>query len=421
MLPINTNVPTRMRGTISATVAPTKLTYDIQITAHTIATETRVARTRAHAVPARKTRCVNAISNDAETAMAPIPDAKQIRPIEVSASPGIRPAPANGIATADINTRPSPSSSSGVSRVRRHKANRRQPIVPTTSTNTASGINALPAISMLPSRLSNDSRSDLRSGAPTGRRSRALLQRGGSAAFPPYSGGNHSTTVPAESMEELADNLWAKERPLRFLGVETGTRMTVVRLSSGGLFVHSPGPLDPELRALIGELGPVVAVVAPSLFHHLCAGEWKDAYPEARLFACPGLERKRADLAWDGVLGDDPEEPWRGEIDQVFFGARTMENEVVFFHGASRTLICCDILFNLSKHPSPLTRLVALLLGNRRPGATWLEGIMIRDRTSARSQIDRMLAWDIDRIVLSHGEMVPSDGREVLRRAYDWL
>lgn len=222
-------------------------------------------------------------------------------------------------------------------------------------------------------------------------------------------------------MEQLADNLWTKARPLKFLGVETGTRMTLVRLASGNLFVHSPGPLDAETGTFVDGLGPVAGVVAPSLFHHLWAGAWKKAHPEALLFACPGLERKRPDLPWDGVLGDDPQPPWQGELDQVFFGARSMENEVVFFHRESRSLICCDIIFNLSKHPSWFTRVVAALLANRRPGATWLEHLMIRDRESAREQIDRMLAWDIDRIILSHGELIASDGREVLRRAYAWL
>jgi hypothetical protein len=222
-------------------------------------------------------------------------------------------------------------------------------------------------------------------------------------------------------MERLADDLWTKARPLRFLGVETGTRTTIVRLASGGLFVHSPGPLADDTRRFVEGLGPVVAVVSPSRFHHLWAGAWKQAYPEALLCACPGLEKKRADLPWDRVLGDAPEPPWQGQLDQVFFAARSLENEVVFFHRASRSLLCCDIVFNLSKHPSRLTRLLATLLGNRRPGATWLEHLMIRDRESAREQIDRMLAWDIDRIVLSHGEMIASGGREVLRRAYAWL
>jgi len=33
----------------------------------------------------------------------------------------------------------------------------------------------------------------------------------------------------------------------------------------------------------------------------------------------------------------------RGEVEQVFFRGRPYENEVVFFHRASRTLIMCDL------------------------------------------------------------------------------
>jgi hypothetical protein len=218
----------------------------------------------------------------------------------------------------------------------------------------------------------------------------------------------------------LADDLWTHERRLRFLGVETGSRMTIVRLRDG-LVVHSPAPLDQELRAEVDALGDVMAIVAPSLFHHLGVRSWTEAYPDAVTCCCPGLERKRADLRWHRVLGDTPEPEWAGELEQVFFKARRMENEVVFHHPASRTLICADIVFNLGAHPSRLTRLVATAMGARRPGATWLEHLMIRDRAGAREQIDRMLAWDFDRIVLSHGPMIETGGHEVLRRAYAWL
>ncbi len=221
-------------------------------------------------------------------------------------------------------------------------------------------------------------------------------------------------------LTKLADELWCHERRLRFWGIETGTRMCVVRLP-GGLFVHCPAPLDAGLRAEIDALGPVLAIVAPSLFHHLGVQSWIAAYPQAIVCACPGLEKKRSDLRWDRILGDRPEPEWAGALEQVFFAARKMENEVVFFHAASRTLICADIVFHLSKHPSWLTRVVAFLLANREPGATWLEHVMMRDRAAAREQIGRMLAWDFDRIVLSHGPLIHEDGREVLRRAYAWL
>lgn len=222
-------------------------------------------------------------------------------------------------------------------------------------------------------------------------------------------------------LESVAENVWVEARSLRFAGIETGTRMTVVRLAKGGLFVHSPVALGEGTRAAVEALGPVAAIVAPSRFHHLFAGEWSRAWPDAVLCCCPGLERKRADLRWQRVLGDTPEPEWQGELDQVLFSARPLENEVVFFHRASRTLICADALFDLAQHPSRVTRLAAFLLGNRAPGATWLERLLIRDRRAARAQRDRMLAWDAERIVLAHGPIVEHGGREVLRRAYAWL
>ncbi len=222
-------------------------------------------------------------------------------------------------------------------------------------------------------------------------------------------------------VQAIADNLWVEARPLRFAGVETGTRMTVVRLNDGGLFVHSPVSLQAGTRQAVDALGPVKAIVAPSRFHHLYVKEWTQAYPDAVVCACPGLERKRPDLSWSRVLGDTPEEEWRGEIEQVFFEARSLENEVVFFHRATRTLICADLLFNLANHPSRLTRVVAWLIGNRKPGATLLERLIIRDRAAAREQVGRMLAWKPERIVLAHGDLVETGGQEVLRRAYAWL
>ncbi len=221
-------------------------------------------------------------------------------------------------------------------------------------------------------------------------------------------------------LSPFADDVWTEARSVRFLGLETGTRMTVVRMSDGGLFVHSPVALDDATRRAVDALGEVRAVVAPSLFHHLHVGAWMGAYPDAVFAACPGLEHKRPDLAFSCVVADVPHERWARDLDQVYFSARR-ENEVVFFHRKSRTMICADALLNLSGHPSPSTRLVARLMGNRAPGAGWPERLMIRDRSVARRQVARILEWDIERIVLAHGPPVPAGGREVVRRAYAWL
>lgn len=196
--------------------------------------------------------------------------------------------------------------------------------------------------------------------------------------------------------------------------------MTIVRLRGGGLFVHCPVALDEPTRGAVDELGTVRVVVASSLYHHLYVGEWMRAYPDALYCCCPGLERKRSDLAWHHVLGDVPHDAWASTFDQVFVSAR-FEKEVVFFHRESGTMLCADALLNLSTHPFLLTRVVAFLMGNSAPGKGWPERFAVRDRAAAREQVDRMMRWDIQRIVLAHGGLVHERGRETLRDAYAWL
>jgi hypothetical protein len=218
----------------------------------------------------------------------------------------------------------------------------------------------------------------------------------------------------------FAEDVWTDTRETRFFGVETGSRMTVVRLSEGGLFVHSPAALDGETRREVDALGEVRAVVAPSLFHHLHVRAWMDAYPKAHFAACPGLEWKRPDLEFSSILGDQPHPIWSGDLGQVYFSARR-ENEVVFHLERRGLMICADALLNLSKHPLASTRAVAWLMGNDAPGTGYIEPLMIRDRRLARRQADRILAWGFDRVILSHGAMLDQGGREAMRHAYAWL
>src|SRR6185369_10481283 len=99
--------------------------------------------------------------------------------------------------------------------------------------------------------------------------------------------------------------------------------------------------LDPALRAELDALGRVAFAVAPNRVHHLYAGEVATAYPGTRLWIAPGLDRKRPDLAYEAILDDEAPVEWRGQVDQAFFRGRPYENEVAFFHRASRTLILC--------------------------------------------------------------------------------
>jgi hypothetical protein len=227
--------------------------------------------------------------------------------------------------------------------------------------------------------------------------------------------------LPMAPLAPFAPDIWLEARPLRFFGLETGTRMTIVRLANGGLFVHSPVALDAALRETVDALGPVAAVVAPSLFHHLYVGDWQRAYPDAAFFACPGLLKKRPDLAFHGVLGDEPHAFWRDDFDQLFFSANSLANEVLFFHRPTQTIVSADFVLDLGSHPSRLTRAAARVLGPSGPGVTWLERAMIGRRKEARGQVDRVLAWQAKRLLIAHGGVIGEGATEVVRRAFAWV
>jgi hypothetical protein len=220
----------------------------------------------------------------------------------------------------------------------------------------------------------------------------------------------------------LGDGIWIEERPQRFYGLEVGTRMTVMRLADGNLLLHSPVPLDAALRRELDAVGTVRYVVAPNRVHHLYAGDVAESYPGARLWIAPGLERKRPDLAYVAILGDEAPAEWRGEVDQTFFRGRPYENEVVFFHRASRTLVLCDLAFNFGPRAAAPTRwLMRLMRSYGRFGPSTLDPLLIRDRRAARASLERILDWDFDRVIVAHGDVLERGGREALRRGYAWL
>jgi hypothetical protein len=223
-------------------------------------------------------------------------------------------------------------------------------------------------------------------------------------------------------MRQVDQQLWVAEVPLRYLGLSVGARMTVVRLPSGGLFVHSPVRLDPALKGEIDALGKVAALVAPNRYHHLFAGDWITAYPEAQAHCAPGLEQKRKDLAFAGVLSDDAPALWSDVIGQHAWRGAPMVSEVVFLHRPTRTLILTDTLHNLGEETKGLTRLVFRVIGGHgRLDSTWADKMVTRDRRAARASLEQILAWDFDRIVMSHGAICEAHAKDELRRAYRWL
>lgn len=222
-------------------------------------------------------------------------------------------------------------------------------------------------------------------------------------------------------MRTIAPDVFVREQPLRFLGLEVGTRMTAVRLRDGALWLHSPVAIDEALRAELDALGTVRFAVAPNRFHHLFVGDVRAAWPDVELHLAPGLDRKRPDLADARVLGDEPPPGWAGQLEQCLVRGFPLVNEVVFFHPPSRTLVAADLAFHIGDESPLTTRLLARLGGAGDFGPTYLERLLARDRAAARASLERILAWDFERVIVSHGSVLERGGREALRAGYAWL
>jgi len=222
-------------------------------------------------------------------------------------------------------------------------------------------------------------------------------------------------------LEPIAENLWALDYRTHTLGMPTRLRMTVVRLARGGLWLHSAVPLTDADQRELEALGPVQFIVAPNKFHHLHASAAKQRFPQARLLVAPGLQVKRPQLPVDGVLGNVPEAGYAVDLQQKVLAGAPGFNEVVFFHPASRTLIVTDVVINVSSPPWPWRVPLWLVFGALgQPLQSRVYKVLTRDRAAFRAAVTHVLAWDFDRIVMSHGTVISSGGKDLLRRVTAW-
>jgi hypothetical protein len=221
----------------------------------------------------------------------------------------------------------------------------------------------------------------------------------------------------------LGPGLWSLDQPFRAGGLELGLRTCVLRLADGSVLVHAPGPLDAEARAEIERLGPVRALIAPNLLHHLFLADAARAFPNARVYAAPGLRAKRGDVRIDEELGEEAPALWARELDQVVLGGVPRLGEVVFLHRASATLLCLDLCFNV-RPPKPFaTRLLMRANGawDRFGPSRIFRFAILKDARVLRASLDRVLEWEFERVTVAHGDVLERGGREALRREFAGL
>lgn len=228
------------------------------------------------------------------------------------------------------------------------------------------------------------------------------------------------------ALQAFGPEIWIANGPTvtAAAGFHYPTRMAVIRLSSGALFIWSPTPLSRDLRAAVDALGEVRYLIAPNSLHHSFLAEWRSAYPSARLHAAPGLRHQRKDLEFDQDLEDGPAVHWAEEIDQVLVRGNLITTEAVFFHHRSGTAIFTDLIQQFGPNWFSGWRAVVarldLMTGIEPQTPRKFRNAFV-NRRLARVAVRRILAWPTQRVLMAHAPPVEQEGQAFLGRAFRWL
>ncbi|MBC07210.1 DUF4336 domain-containing protein [Thalassospira sp.] len=240
--------------------------------------------------------------------------------------------------------------------------------------------------------------------------------------------------APLDTAKQIAPDVWIFDGPVigfQYCGVKLPfpTRMTVIRLANGKLFVHSPIRLTDALKTEVDALGEVAYLIAPNTIHYAGVPDWQKAYPHATAYCAPGVIKRAKSVgisvAFDAELADTPEPEWAGEIEQVLVRGSYL-NEAVFFHKASNTLILTDLIenFEAAKIHNPIWRFMVELFGTMDPHGSTPRDMRLTFagyKDGVRKAVETMIGWNPDYVVLAHGRCYDTNCEAELKRAFSWV
>ncbi|XP_073057073.1 uncharacterized protein [Primulina eburnea] len=168
--------------------------------------------------------------------------------------------------------------------------------------------------------------------------------------------------------EAVKDSIWLfeQEQALGFSSVSTNIRMTVIKLKSGGLWVHAPIAPTKECIQLVKELGaPVEYIVLPTFAyeHKIFVGPFSRKFPRAQVWVAPRQWSWPLNLPLEffGIFGsktlldEDLSTPWADDIEQKTLSSPEVGIgpyvEVAFYHKRTRTLLVTDAVIYVPRQP----------------------------------------------------------------------
>jgi hypothetical protein len=220
-------------------------------------------------------------------------------------------------------------------------------------------------------------------------------------------------------MNSIGEDIWVHNDTMKLMGTTLALRMTIIKLSSGLLWVHSPTALDAALKNEIAKLGPVGFIVGASNGHNIWLQQWQDAFPDAHLYVSGGIPKKLK-LKNYQLLDEKTDNVWADDLQLAYMPAVSFFNESVFLHNKSASLIVTDLIQNHSaKRPAGfagfITRFLLEPLGFKGMciAPPLKLGFTIKDKPNFAAFIEKIRVWNFKRIIVTHGDIIESNAKQV--------
>jgi hypothetical protein len=230
---------------------------------------------------------------------------------------------------------------------------------------------------------------------------------------------SHRVAVPSVFQVVVPDSIWVTERPVWFSGVRLRSRTTVVRLSGGALWLHSPCPPSADVCSALDALGELRWIVVPNRFHHLQTPATAARYPNARVVGPKSAESRNPRLSLTMGLNDAAYLRATPELSPVQLGGVPFLDETVFFHAPSGSLIAADLLMSACARDHWTWRTAARIFGRYGKIGTPPD-VRMHTRASAvvAASIARLGALPLQQILVAHAD--PITDRPIQQLAEAW-
>ncbi|MEM1296261.1 MAG: hypothetical protein AAGH89_12910 [Verrucomicrobiota bacterium] len=218
------------------------------------------------------------------------------------------------------------------------------------------------------------------------------------------------------NLQSLAENLWLMPYPLSIAGMRLGRTVTIIRLRSGKLIIHSTAPFPEADVAAFTDLGEPTWLVEATNFHDTFARQGHAAFPQLPYLVPEHFPTPKGVSTQELMMPDD----WGDELSMVKVDGMPKINEHVFFHPSSKTLIVADLVFNMPPETDAMTlRLLRWISGMKTyPDNSRMYRALIKDRAAFEASLQQILAFDFETVIVAHGVPIRERAKDQLAETF---